>query len=93
LSGFVPRIQTLRSPFFSRTVVRVAVVIFARVSWSSFESGVVCTVSPFLVESEVGRRIGEGARRHHTINGARHSSGAHILLSLQYERHWSGALQ
>ena len=56
LIGRVPRIQTLRSPLFSRIVVMLAVVIFDSVSLRSCESGVgvVCTVSPFLWNSGSG---------------------------------------
>jgi hypothetical protein len=33
LSGIVPRIQTLRSPFFSRSVVMVAVFVVDALFW------------------------------------------------------------
>ena len=47
LIGRVPRIHTLRSPFFSRIVVMLAVVTLDRTCLMSLDSGVVCTVSPF----------------------------------------------
>ncbi len=60
LIGRVPRIQTLRRPFFSRIVVMLAVVTLDRACLMSSESGVVCTVSP----SGVGTR---GARSQRAI--------------------------
>ena len=82
LIGRVPRIQTLRSPFFSRIVVMLAVVILDSVSLRSFESGVVCTVSPFG-KGRVARsfektlRIGDVPRHgHDRLSGLQAASGS-----------------